>query len=129
LDKAYDRIPTLHSRELRKNPTDAERLLWRYLRNRQVRGVRFNFQVPIGPFICDFVARTPKLIIEIDGGQHSLRTLEDARRTFFLEERGYRVIRFWNNDVLENVEGVLSVIEEALTDRPSPNPSRIAGGE
>ena len=84
--------------------------------------------MPIGPFICDFVARTPKLIVEIDGGQHSIRATEDARRTIFLEERGYRVIRFWNNDVLANVEGVLSMIEEALQDRPSPCPSRKAGG-
>jgi very-short-patch-repair endonuclease len=153
LDKAYDRTPTRRSRELRKNATDAERLLWRHLRNRQLNGVRFNFQVPIGPFICDFVARTPKLIVEIDGGQHSFQAIQDARRTIFLEERGYRVIRFWNNDVLGNVEGVLSMIQEALvsappasregksrvaakgrawsksSNMPSPDPSRKAGGE
>ena len=129
MDKAYNRTPTLRSRELRKNATDAERLLWQYLRNRQLGGIRFNSQVPIGPFICDFVARTPKLIVEVDGGQHLARATEDTRRTIFLEDRGYRVIRFWNNDVLANVEGVLSMIEEALRDRPSPNPSRRAGGE
>ena len=72
MDKAYDREPTRRSRELRKNATDAERLLWRYLRKPQLVGVRFSPQVPIGPFICDFVARTPKLIAEIDGGQHSI---------------------------------------------------------
>jgi very-short-patch-repair endonuclease len=153
LDKAYDRKPTIRSRELRNNPTDAERLLWRHLRNRQLAGIRFNRQVPIGPFICDFAARTARLIIELDGGQHAVRTAQDARRTDFLVSRGYRVLRFWNNDVLENLEGVLSVIEGALANspparregtsraaaegracdtgpnRPSPGPSRLAGGE
>ncbi|HSV01386.1 MAG TPA: DUF559 domain-containing protein, partial [Roseiarcus sp.] len=80
-------------------------------------------------FICDFVARTPKLIIELDGGQHAVRTVEDDRRTRFLEGRGYRVLRFWNNDVLENVDGVLTIIRAALNDRPSPNPSRFREGE
>ena len=129
VDKAYDRTPTLRSRELRSNPTDAERLLWRYLRNRQLGDVRFNRQVPIGPFICDFAARTPKLVIELDGGHHALSADYDSQRTIFLERQGYRVIRFWNNDVLMNTQGVLTLIEEALKDRPSPSPSRSAGGE
>ena len=64
------------------------------IRNRQLLGVRFNRQVPIGPFICDFVARTPKLIIELDGGQHAVRTTEDERRTAFLASRGFQVVRF-----------------------------------
>jgi very-short-patch-repair endonuclease len=129
LDKAYDREPTLRSRELRNNPTPAECRLWQHIRNRQLSGIRFNREVPIGPFICDFAARTAKLIIELDGGQHAVRTAEDERRTRFLASRGYRVLRFWNSDVLENVEGVLQVIEEVLNDRPSPGPSRKAGGE
>ena len=91
--------------------------------------VRFNRQVPIGPFICDFVARTPKLVIELDGGQHALATDADQRRTAYLERKGYSVLRFWNNDVLENIEGVVHVIERALADRPSPAPSLAAGGE
>jgi very-short-patch-repair endonuclease len=129
VDKAYDRTPTLRSRELRNKATDAERKLWQHIRNRQLCGVRFNRQVPIGPFICDFVARTPKLIVELDGGQHAIRTVEDDRRTRFLESRGYRVLRFWNNDVLENADGVLTLIQSALEDRPSPDPSRIREGE
>ena len=129
MDKAYDRVPTLRSRELRNNPTDAEGRLWRFVRNRQINGTRFNRQVPIGPFICDFVARGPKLVIELDGGQHAMEGDYDRNRTTVLEQRGYRVIRFWNNDVLGNVEGVLRVIEEALKDRPSLDPSRQAGGE
>ena len=126
LDKAYDRLPTLRSRELRNNPTDAERRLWRAICNRQLNGVRFNRQVPIGPFICDFVARTPKLIIEVDGGQHAIEAAADIRRTRFLEERGFRVIRFWNNEVLENIEGVVEAVVQALKNMPSPTPP--AGG-
>lgn len=128
LDKAYDRTATLRSRELRKNPTDAERALWQHLRNRQLGGVRFNTQVPVGSFICDFAARTAKLIIELDGGQHALAGDYDANRTTFLEQRGYRAIRFWNSEVLQNIDGVLRVIEEALKDRPSPAPSREGEG-
>ena len=129
MDKAYDREPTRRSRELRNNATPAERKLWKRIRNRQLSGIRFNRQVPIGPFICDFAARTALVIIELDGGQHAVRTLEDERRTRFLEGRGYRVLRFWNNHVLENVEGVVTVIQNALNDRPSPNPSRKREGD
>ena len=129
LDKAYNRLPTLRSRDLRNNATDAERAMWMRLRSRQLRGIRFNRQVPIGPFIGDFVARTAKLVIELDGGQHASRSESDAQRTQFLEAQGYRVIRFWNNDVLTNIEGVMVLIEAALADMPSPSPSRTAGGE
>lgn len=129
MDKAYDRTPTLRSRELRNQATRAERLLWQFLRNRQIQNIRFNRQVPIGPFICDFAARTAGLIIELDGGQHALTADYDIKRTTFLQQQGYRVIRFWNADVLENIEGVVTVIKEALKDRPSPDPSRPAGGE
>jgi very-short-patch-repair endonuclease len=128
LDKAYDREPTLRSRELRNNATAPERLLWRHLRNQQLGGIRFNRQVPIGPFICDFVARTAGLIIELDGGQHAIAADYDSKRIIFLERRGYRVIRFWNADVLENIEGIVTVIEEALRNRPSPSPSRLREG-
>ena len=128
MDKAYNRSPTLRSRELRNNPTDAEQKLWRQLRNRQLAGVRFNRQVPIGPYICDFVARTPKLVIELDGGQHALSTDIDARRTAHLERQGYRVLRFWNNDVVENVDGVVAVIESVLRDMPCPTPPASGRG-
>jgi len=128
LDKAYDREPTRRSRELRNNATPAERKLWQRIRDRQL-SARFNRQVPIGPFICDFAARTAKVVIELDGGQHAKRTIEDHRRTRFLVSRGYRVLRFWNNDVLENVEGVLILIEEALKNSPSPSPSREREGK
>ena len=129
MDKAYDRTPTLRSRELRNNATLAERKLWQHIRNRQVSGTRFNRQVPIGPFICDFAACTAKLIVELDGGQHAIRTTKDDRRTSFLQSRGYRVLRFWNNDVLENIDGGLRVIEDMLKDNPSPGPSREREGK
>jgi very-short-patch-repair endonuclease len=135
LDKAYDRLPTHRSRELRNNPTIAEAKLWSVLSNRQLGGVRFNRQVAIRPFICDFVARPAKLIIELDGGQHATAAVADASRTQFLESRGYRVIRFWNNEILENIEGVVTRIEQALNNRPSPSalcassPPAPAGGE
>ena len=128
VDKAYRR-PTIRARELRTNATDAERKLWPYLSARKIAGVRFNRQVPVGPFICDFVARGAGLVIEIDGGQHAERVAEDETRTRKIEALGFQVIRFWNNDVLGNVEGVVAEIERVLRDRPSPNPSRSAGGE
>ena len=128
MDKGYKR-PTARSRELRLNATDAERKLWAQLSARKAAGARFNRQFPIGPFICDFVSRSAKLVIELDGGQHAVRTVEDERRTRFIESRGYQVMRFWNNDVLGNVEGVRTVILGALENRPSPSPSREAGGE
>src|SRR5687767_12551290 len=94
------------ARELRNNPTDAEQRLWEALSARGVAGVRFNRQVRIKPFICDFVARSRKLIIDVDGGQHTDSTSE-VGRTRTLESKGYRVIRFWNNEVLGNLDGLV----------------------
>ncbi len=90
--------------------------------------MRFNRQVRIKPFICDLVARTPKLIIEFDGGQHAAEADADARRTRYLEAKGYRVIRFWNHEVLGNLEGVVAEIERVLAELPSPGPSRKREG-
>ena len=123
-DKAYDFLPTERSRHLRNNATPAERKLWSALSSRQLHGVRFNRQVVIRPYICDLVARSVKLVIEIDGGQHGDAVAYDEARTAFLKAKGYRVLRFWNNDVLENIEGVVATIERALNDRPSPSPLR-----
>ncbi len=117
------------ARELRLNATDAERRLWQHISNRQVAGVRFNRQVPIGPFICDIVARSAKLVIEVDGGQHAWQQRRDADRTRYLESLGFTVVRFWNNDVLERTEGVVQAIEIALSPLPSPSPPPQAGGE
>ena len=114
MDKAYDRSRTIRTRALRNDPTEAEKKLWLVIRNRQLRGVRFNRQVPVGCYICDFVSRSHKLIIEVDGGQHDWRAVQDARRTAILKAAGYQVVRFWNNDVLSNTEGVLQQILLAL---------------
>ena len=116
-------------RTLRTNPTRAESALWQHLAARRTSGVRFNRQVPIGPFICDFVSRGAKLVIEVDGGQHDWQSDDDARRTRFIEHQGFRVIRFWNNDVLERMEGVVAEIGRVLAERPSPNPSRKRKGD
>ncbi|MBL9066598.1 MAG: DUF559 domain-containing protein [Sphingopyxis sp.] len=127
MDKGYKR-PTARSRELRNQATPAERALWAQLSNRRIAGIRFNRQFPIGPFICDFVSRSAKLIIEVDGGQHAVEVAKDAARSAYLESQGYRVIRFWNNDVIERIDGVVSEIECALANMPSPNPSRKREG-
>ena len=116
-------------RALRTNPTRAESALWQHLAARRTSGVRFNRQVLIGPFICDFVSRGARLVIEVDGGQHDWQSDDDARRTRFIEHQGFRVIRFWNNDVLERMEGVVAEIGRVLAERPSPNPSRKRKGD
>ncbi len=99
---------------MRRQPTEAEKLLWYRLRNRQIGGVKFRRQEPTGPYIVDFVAMELRLVIELDGGQHALAADADKTRTMTLEKDGYRVIRFWNNDVLENLEGVLQRIHEVV---------------
>jgi very-short-patch-repair endonuclease/Holliday junction resolvase-like predicted endonuclease len=128
MDDKGSKRPTLRARALRANPTDAEKRLWRCLSARKVANTCFNRQHAVGPFICDFVARTPRLVIELDGGQHASSAGADQRRTFYLENQGYRVIRFWNNEVLANPEGVVAEIERVLADIPSPSPSRKREG-
>lgn len=97
------------SRSLPRNMTDAERQLWRILRMRQIPGHKFRRQVPLGRYIADFVCHEARLIIEVDGGQHALAG-NDIERTEFLESEGYRVLRFWNNEVLANLAGVYDAI-------------------
>lgn len=98
------------ARYLRGNATDAERRVWRALRGRGLAGVKFRRQAPIGRFVVDFLCPEYKLIVEIDGGHHAENKIADDNRTKWLEAEGYRVIRFWNNDVLENFEGVIGTI-------------------
>jgi very-short-patch-repair endonuclease len=93
--------------------TDAERVLWRELREK-LPGHHWRKQVPLGSDFADFASHTVKLVIEVDGGQHSSDQVYDAERTRFLEAQGFRVIRFWNNDILSNVDGVLQRISEEL---------------
>ncbi|HBD07993.1 MAG TPA: DNA (cytosine-5-)-methyltransferase [Syntrophobacteraceae bacterium] len=109
------------ARDLRRNQTDAEELVWYHLRGRRLAGFKFRRQYPIGPFIVDFVCHEGRLIVELDGGQHSSQVEEDSTRTKYLESRGYRVVRFWNHQVLGELDLVLAVIHEILTSElPSP---------
>jgi len=106
-------MPTRLARRLRANQTDAETVLWNRIRNRQIDGHKFARQVPIGKFICDFVCRKKLIVIEVDGGQH-VESAADVVRDRYLVGEGYRVLRFWNNDVLGNIEGVLTTIQTEL---------------
>ena len=118
------------ARQMRARPTDAERKLWWHLRHRfKMSDTHFRRQVRIKQFIVDFACHSARLIVELDGGQHALRTAADAERTKMLEANGYRVVRFWNNDVLSNIDGVLEEIHRATTSTPTPIPSPQGGGE
>jgi len=118
---------TPRARQLRTASTDAELLLWKYLRARNLSGTKFRRQFPIGGYIADFVCLEAKLIVEADGSQHADNAAHDALRTMTLRELGYRVMRFWNNDVLQSTEAVLIEIASALAGPPSPQPSPASG--
>ena len=94
------------AQEMRNKPTDAERALWRQLRLRQMAGYEFRGQQPIGPFIVDFICLEKRRILEVDGGQHAERVEADEEQTAWLEGQGFRVLRFWNNEVLTQMEAV-----------------------
>ena len=104
------------ARNLRKNHTDAEKLLWNHLRSRQMAGCKFRRQLAIEPYIVDFVCLSRKLIIELDGSQHVEATDYDKTRTEFLATEGFRILRFWNNEVFEETEAVLQTIFEELNE-------------
>lgn len=101
------------ARKLRSASTDVEIALWQRLRARQIEGAKFVRQFPIGPHVADFACRAAKLVIELDGGQHA-DSVADMERTRLIEAHGYTVIRFWNNDVVENIDGILEEIRSAL---------------
>jgi len=110
------------AKDLRGNLTDAEKLLWRHLRSRRLEGDKFRRQQVIDPYIVDFVCFEKKLIVELDGGQHAESISYDHRRSLFLEAAGFKVMRFWNNEVLGNLESVLSCIRAECAVAPSPQP-------
>ena len=110
------------ARELRNNSTDTERLLWRYLRNSQLESVKFRRQQPIETYIVDFISFDKRIIIELDGGQHSENKKYDKQRDACLRANGFVVLRFWNNEVIENTEGVLEVIRQQCLQVTSPTP-------
>ena len=111
--------PITRARELRKNMTDAERKLWYFLRNRRLAGLKFRRQVPIGPYIVDFACLEKKVVVEIDGGEHNMpdQRRYDSQRAAWLEAQGFRIFRFWNKEVLFNIESVLAVILQACQKR------------
>jgi very-short-patch-repair endonuclease len=112
------------------NDGDAEAKLWWHLRRRlPVKGTHFRRQVQIGRYVADFVSHGARLIVEIDGGQHVANSAADVERTKVLEQHGYRVPRYWNNDVLSNIDGVLEDIQPAIAATPTPVPSPQGGGE
>ncbi|MBV9527181.1 endonuclease domain-containing protein [Sphingomonas sp.] len=125
-----DPRPTKRAQELRNNATDAERKLWLRLSRRQLDGFKFSRQMPVGPFICDFLCRERMIVVELDGSQHA-ENPRDVRRTAYLEARGYRVVRFWNHEVSDNIDGVLTVILAELRARRSRfhTPLPLAGGD
>ena len=124
----YPRLQRGRARKLREIQTDVERKLWLRLRSRQVRGVKFRRQHPIGPFIADFCCVQAGVVVELDGGQHAEQIPADAKRSKFIEQRGYKVLRFWDNEVIGNIEGVMERIREALgCPHPSPLPLRGRG--
>ena len=96
---------TPFAKQLRKRPTDAENLLWRHLQRRQIEGFKFRRQQPIGNYIVDFVCLTKKIVIEIDGGQHAVDKETDRIRDAWLRANGFSILRFWNTELFENLEG------------------------
>lgn len=119
----------LRARTLRKTMTDAELKLWKHLRARQIEGFRFRRQVAIDRYVVDFVCPQAKLVVEVKGGQHQVQSSYDAGRTALLERQGYRVLRYWNHDVLQSVEDVLADIHRQLTRAFITSPSVSLGDD
>ena len=124
--KTYDKAragASLRARQLRRDSTEAEKRLWRALRT-TLPDRKWRRQMPVGPYFADFACFAERGIIELDGGQHANASDYDAARTHFLKSQGYRVLRYWNNDVMTNIDGVLTTIADAL----SPSPSQPSAG-
>ncbi len=116
-------MPNLRARQMRNHPTEAESLLWQHLRRSQILGRKFRRQEPMGPYIVDFLCFDPMLVIEIDGSQHTGLIAYDAERSSFLAGRGFKVIRFWNHEVLAQTDRVREAIRqriEELVGSPTP---------
>ena len=128
-DRAAVPVNRIRARAVRAEPTLAERKLWWHLRHRLALPTsHFRRQVHLGRYIVDFASHSLKIVIEIDGGQHATQHKQDAMRTRFLESEGYRVLRFWNNEVLGNIDGVLEVIQSACLTTPTPAPPHKGEG-
>jgi very-short-patch-repair endonuclease len=116
-----------HAITLRRDATEAERQLWSALRNRQLDGVKFRRQVTLGPYIVDFLCVDAALVVEVDGGQHSEEV--DASRSAWLTAQGYQILRFWNHEVLTNLDGVVEAIAVDLKKKTLTQPSPAKAGE
>ena len=128
-DRSVVPVNRTRARTMRSTPTKAEQKLWWQLRHRLPSvASHFRRQVHLGRYIVDFANHNLKLVIEIDGGQHAEQIKRDARRTKFLQAEGYRVLRFWNNEVLENIDGVLEMIQSAILATPTPTPPHKGEG-
>jgi len=110
------------AKALRQKSTDAERLLWQRLKARQLDGLKFRRQEQIGRFIADFVCYEKGIIVEADGGQHAVERIKDEERTLWLNAQGFRVVRFWNHEILTNIEGVMESIRQHCLAAPLPGP-------
>jgi very-short-patch-repair endonuclease len=119
-------VKTARTRRLRRNLTDAEFKIWNRLRSRAIEGCKFVRQEPIGRYVVDFVCRERRLIVEIDGGQHADNKRDQARDRW-MRDHNYRILRFWNNDVLSNTAGVLETIANALHGEVPPHPTAFGG--
>lgn len=122
------RISKTIARNLRKNSTEAEKVLWHRLKNKQMEGFKFRRQQIIGRYVVDFVNFERKLVIELDGSQHIIEKKRDRERDHWLQTQGFEVLRCWNNEIFENLDGVLEVVREKLLSSPSPNPSHRGRG-
>lgn len=116
-------------KSLRKRSTDAESLLWKHLRAKRLKGLKFRRQEPIGKYIADFVCYEKQIIIEVDGGQHSIDKDRDNERDIWFKGEGFKVLRFWNNEVLNDTEAVLTAIMMSCLESPSPSSPPIDGGD
>jgi len=126
-DFTANKIATL-GKSLRKRPTDAEQLLWTRLRMKKMEGLKFRRQQPIDNYIVDFVCFENRIIIEVDGGHHAAENNKDKERDACLRRYGFKVLRFWNNEVLQNTNGVLAVVRENCLAHPPLIPSRQGRG-
>lgn len=115
------------AKELRRSMADAERILWQRLKAKQLNGLKFRRQEQIGHFIVDFICFEKGVVVEADGGQHALEKEKDEERTQWLNSQGFTVLRFWNNDILTNTDGVMEAIRSACMEAPSPRPSPTEG--
>ena len=111
------------ARELRGDGSRAEKICWHLIPDRRINGVKFRRQHPVGPYFADFACVSKKLVIEIDGDHHAFQIEADARRTAVMEGEGWRVIRFWANEVVQNPEGIWASIEIALNNQSPVTPS------